>query len=126
MVGGVVLSASKAMESPIPRCSAARGPSAHDATILGRLRRPEWCRSVPGRKLVPGSIRSSAEIVPRSKAQGRALADRQIGTPSCHQAAKLAGWFGAYSALFSMPEMFYIEPVNELVEELTRGAVMAV
>ncbi len=45
---------------------------------------------------------------------------------SCHQAAKLAGWFGAYSALFSMPEMFYIEPVNELVEELTRGAVMAV
>jgi len=37
----------------------------------------------------------------------------------------LAGWFGAYSALFSMPEMFYIEPVNELVEELTRGAVMA-
>ena len=46
--------------------------------------------------------------------------------PSCHQAAKLAGWFGAYSALFSMPEMFYIEPVNELVEELTRGAVMAV
>jgi hypothetical protein len=42
----------------------------------------------------------------------------------CHQAAKLAGWFGAYSALFSMPEMFYIEPVNELVEELTRGAVM--
>ncbi len=32
----------------------------------------------------------------------------------------------AYSALFSMPEMFYIEPVNELVEELTRGAVMAV
>ena len=63
---------------PIPRCPAARGPPAHDDTILGRLRRPEWCRSVPGRKLVPGSIRPSAEIVPRSKAQGRALADRQI------------------------------------------------
>jgi hypothetical protein len=42
------------------------------------VRRPEWCRSVPSRKLVPGSNRSSAEIVPRSKAQGRALADRQI------------------------------------------------
>ena len=54
--------------------AAAAGP----ADPRPRLRRPEWCRSVPGRKLVPGSIRSSAEIVPRSKAQGRALADRQI------------------------------------------------
>ena len=103
MVGGVVLSASKAMKTPIPRFETAelivlapsvprgdRGESecrasdfaaaAGPADPRPRLRRPEWCRSVPGRELVPGSIRSSAEIVPRSKAQGRALADRQIGT----------------------------------------------
>ena len=44
---------------------------------------------------------------------------------SCHQAAKLAGWFGAYSALFSMPEMFYIEPVNELVNARRRDGRVA-
>ena len=40
--------------APLVAFPSARGPPAHDATILGRLRRPEWCRSVPGRKLVPG------------------------------------------------------------------------